>query len=310
MTDAAVTVKGLRRRFGPVLAVDDLTFDVPRGQVTGFLGPNGAGKTTTLRMILGLLRPDAGEVRIFGEPLGENRRALLRRVGALIEGPSLYEHLTGRQNLEIARRLAGVAPGRVDACLARVGLTDAAGRPAGGYSLGMKQRLGLALALLQEPYLLVLDEPTNGLDPAGIQEIRTLLGRLAREEGVTVLLSSHLLAEVEQGVSHLVILRRGRTVFQGPLAELNRLAEAHVCLRVDRPQEAAAHLKAAGWELLPEAGDDGELRIRSGGREELERLAADLATALVEAGFRLHHLSEERPRLESSFLSLTGEEDA
>jgi len=307
VSDATIATRGLTRRFGAVLAVDDLSFEVPRGAVTGFLGPNGAGKTTTLRLILGLMRPDAGEVLLFGRPLAADPVGLLRKVGALVERPSLYEHLTGRQNVEIARRLTGVPAKRVEECLGLVGLLEAADRPSGKYSLGMKQRLGLALALLQRPELLILDEPTNGLDPAGIKEMRALLGQLAREEGVTILVSSHLLAEVEQMASHLVILRRGRTVFQGPLEELKGVEEGFFRVGVDRPEEAAKELAGAGWAVLSRTvlprAEEGFLRIRGQGKEEAARLGAHL----VSSGFLLHHLSEERPRLEASFLDLMGE---
>jgi ABC-type multidrug transport system ATPase subunit len=217
MQTSAITTSGLTRRFGMLTAVDDLDLRVPRSSIYGFLGPNGAGKTTTIRLLLGLIRPHAGEVQLFGEPLRQRRMVLLRRVGALVESPSLYPNLTGRENLEVTRRLIGGEKAQIGQALHIVHLEDAADRRVGGYSSGMKQRLSLALALLNTPELLILDEPTNGLDPAGIQEMRDLIVRLPQEYGVTVFLSSHLLAEVEQVATHIGIIRQGRLRFQGTL---------------------------------------------------------------------------------------------
>lgn len=193
----AITTQNLTRRFGSHLAVDQVDLDVPPRTVYGFLGPNGAGKSTTIRMLLGLLRPDRGRVHLLGRSLTDHRKALLHDVGALVEAPSVYDHLTGRENLDVTARLrGGVSESAIERALEIVELRAAADRRAGTYSLGMKQRLGLATALLDEPKLLILDEPTNGLDPAGMREIRTLLRRLPTRAGVTVFLSSHLLGEV------------------------------------------------------------------------------------------------------------------
>src|SRR5262245_53764669 len=216
----AIETDGLTRRFGSQLAVENLNLTAPEAGVYGFLGPNGAGKTTTIRMLLGLIRPDAGEVRLFGAPLAADRRSLMRLVGALVETPSLYPHLTGRENMEITRRLLN-APGKsIDNALEVVKLAQDANRRVREYSLGMRQRLGLALALLNKPKLLILDEPTNGLDPAGIHEMRDLIRRLPEEFGATVFLSSHLLSEVEQLATHIGIIHEGSLLFQGTLAEL------------------------------------------------------------------------------------------
>src|SRR5262245_29498458 len=219
MQKHAIETSGLTRRFGSQLAVDDLNLLVPAAGVYGFLGPNGAGKTTAIRMLLGLIRPDAGEVRLFGQSLKANHRALMSRVGALVEAPSLYPHLTGRENLEVTRRLLGSPRNRIDRALETIKLTRDANRRVREYSLGMRQRLGLALALLNQPELLILDEPTNGLDPAGIHEMRDLLCRLPAELGLTVFLSSHLLSEVEQIASHIGIIQARRLLFQGTLTE-------------------------------------------------------------------------------------------
>jgi len=215
-----IETRGLSRRFGAQVAVDDLNLLVPAAGVYGFLGPNGAGKTTAIRMLLGLIRPDAGEVCLFGQPLRSNHRALMSRVGALVEAPSLYPHLTGRENLEVTRRLLGSPPKLIDVALDTIRLMRDADRRVREYSLGMRQRLGLALALLNKPQLLILDEPTNGLDPAGIHEMRDLIRRLPDEFGVTVFLSSHLLSEVEQIASHIGIIHESKLLFQGTLAEL------------------------------------------------------------------------------------------
>ena len=302
---SAIRTIGLTRRFGAVLAVDGLDLDVPAGAVSGFLGPNGAGKTTTLRMILGLIRPDAGEVELLGTALAQRREALLDRVGALVETPSLYDHLSGRENLEVTRRILGVARSQIDRVLAVVRLLDAANRRVGEYSHGMRQRLGLALAMLGEPELLILDEPTNGLDPAGILEMRDLVRQLPEEEGVSVFLSSHLLAEVEQVASHLVILQRGRCLFQGPPEDLAR-RHGGVIVGVDRPRDAAAALAQGGWRSEVVAGGEGagsggNLRVEARGRDARSRICR----TLVETGFSVHRLEEDTSSLESVFLELT-----
>lgn len=308
---AAIRTRSLSRCFAEVLAVDGLDLEVPRGGVFGFLGPNGAGKTTTIRMLLGLVRPDQGAVELFGRTLDRSsRKALLGRVGALVENPSLYDHLSGRGNLDLTRRLLGLEGRRVDEVLEAVDLGEAADRRVAGYSLGMRQRLGVALALLGEPELLILDEPTNGLDPAGIREMRRLIARLPREHGVTVFLSSHLLAEVEQVAERLAVLNRGRLIFQGPLAELRDRQRSRVVVGVDRPAEAAAFLRRGGLagatlaegglEVLPELGDGEPEAVWTA-------LAQEINHRLVGEGFRVHRLALERPSLERLFLGLTEE---
>ncbi len=301
--DLPIATRALTRRFGAETAVDRLDLDVPSGSVFGFLGPNGAGKTTTIRMLLGLIRPSEGEVRLFGRPLDGHRQDALRRVGALVETPSLYPHLTGRENLEVTRRLRRLPVGSIDRALDRVKLRDAAGKLVRHYSLGMRQRLGLALALLPEPSLLILDEPTNGLDPAGIHEIRGLVASLPREHGMTVFLSSHLLSEVEQTASHLAIIHRGELLFLGPSAVLQARRRRRLMLRVDRPERARFLVAAAGWSLLPAL--DGALHVDVGSDEDAVRVNR----ILVEAGLGVSHLALEQPSLEEMFLSLTGEQE-
>jgi len=302
----AVRTTGLSRRFGKQLAVDEVALSVPRGSVYGFLGPNGSGKTTTIRMLLGLLNPHAGSIELLGRPMPQALAAVLPRVGALIEGPAFQPYLTGAANL---RRLdhsdATAAPAtsdeRIAAALARVGLTAAAGKRYRNYSLGMKQRLGIAAALLQPRELLVLDEPTNGLDPQGTREVRNLIRNLA-DEGITVLVSSHLLAEIEQIASHVGIMSNGRLLRQGSLREV--LSDGAALIRVTTPDVADTVRLLNNLELLDVTEDvrTGSVTGRLGDLEP-DRIAA----VLVNAGVRLRGLGVERPHLEELFVSLTGE---
>jgi ABC-type multidrug transport system ATPase subunit len=299
MQEHVITTTGLTRRFGRITAVDGLGLRVPRGSIYGFLGPNGAGKTTTIRLLLGLIRPHGGQVQLFGQPLRPNRRALLGRVGALVESPSLYPHLTGRENLEVTRRLVGGTEAQIGQALHVVRLEETANRRTRGYSNGMKQRLGLALALLGTPELLILDEPTNGLDPAGIQEMRDLISRLPGEYGITVFLSSHLLAEVEQVATHIGIIQEGRLRFQGTQEDLHAQMEEQVVLRVDQPERAARVLHGAGWALHRNGGN--RLTVAANGRSD----AAMVNAQLVREGINVYHLALEQPTLEDIFMTLT-----
>ncbi|AEW95861.1 MULTISPECIES: ABC transporter ATP-binding protein [Streptomycetaceae] len=304
---AVIATRGLTKRFrGGRLAVDGLDLTVPRGSVFGFLGPNGSGKTTTIRMLLGLVGADAGAVRLLGEPMPHAARRVLPKVGALIEGPALYPHLTGRENLlryDSADPTADPATrrDRVSAALDRVGLTAAAGRRARAYSLGMKQRLGLAAALLRPRELLVLDEPTNGLDPQGMREIRSLVRELAAD-GTTVFLSSHLLDEIEQLCSHVAVMSRGRLMVQGTVAELS--AGARDRLTVTTPDEAEAVAVLGEHAVTGVTAENGRVT------GELPPDPPDLAAinaALVAAGVRVRGFGAERASLEEAFVALTGE---
>ncbi|OJF18083.1 MAG: bacitracin ABC transporter ATP-binding protein [Bacillaceae bacterium G1] len=299
MHDWVIATVGLTRRFGRRLAVDRVHLQVGRGDIYGFLGPNGAGKTTTIRMLLGLMRPSAGTVRLFGKDLAEHRLEVLRRVGSLVESPSYYGHLTGRENLEVIRRILRVSRRRIDEVLDVVGLLKDADRPVKGYSLGMKQRLGLAMALLGKPELLILDEPTNGLDPAGIREIRQLIVRLAKEHGMTVLVSSHLLSEVEQMATKVGILFQGRLIFQDSIDVLRRRSRPRVLLGVDRPEEAVRILRQEG--VVPEVSPEG---IWLPGLEPEQRMR--LNARLVQSGIGVYRLQEVPRSLEDIFLELTG----
>ena len=299
MQKQAIETCGLMRRFGAQLAVDDLNLSVPEAGVYGFLGPNGAGKTTTIRMLLGLIRPNAGEVRLFGAPLAANRQSLMRRVGALVEVPSLYPHLTGRENLEVTRRLLGAPRELIDRALDIVKLKEDAYRRVREYSMGMRQRLGLALALLNKPDLLILDEPTNGLDPAGIHEMRDLIRRLPAEFGITVFLSSHLLSEVEQIASHIGIIHQSRLLFQGTLSELQAERQEHLTIGVNQPDQAVRCLTAAGWSV--QRRDDGLLTVSAATRDA----AAQINSLLVSQHLEVFHITLAQASLEDIFLTLT-----
>jgi ABC-2 type transport system ATP-binding protein len=299
MQTTIIETRALTRHFKDRLAVDAVNLWVPSGGVYGFLGPNGAGKTTTIRMLLGLTRPDAGDIRLFDTLLAANRQRLLQWVGALVETPSLYPHLTGRENLEVTRRLLGAARSLIDRALDIVKLTADAQRCVREYSLGMRQRLGLALALLNQPKLLILDEPTNGLDPAGIHEMRDLLRRLPAEFGITVFLSSHLLSEVEQIASHIGIIHAGRLLFQGALAELQAQQQAQLTIGVTAPEQAARCLTKAGW--AAQRREDGMLIVAA----DSPGAAAQLNHLLVSQGIEVFHLARRSLSLEDIFLTLT-----
>lgn len=309
-----VETRGLTKRYrGGQLAVHALDLSVPRGSVFGFLGPNGSGKTTTIRMLMGLIEPTSGRASLLGEPMPRAARSVLPRVGALIEGPALYPFLTGRDNLlryDAADPTADPrtrAP-RVAAALDRVGLAAAAGKKARAYSLGMKQRLGLAAALLQPRELLVLDEPTNGLDPQGMREIRALVRELA-EEGTTVFLSSHLLDEIEQVCTHAAVMAQGRLITQGTVAELAAGSRGRLAVTTPDPVDAVRVLKEHGVTDLVVLDErvSGELPVPGPGVDDAPLELADLNAALVRAGVRVRAFGAERASLEDAFVALTGE---
>lgn len=303
-----ILVSDVWKSYGTVQAVRGLSLDVPARSVFGFLGPNGAGKSTTIRLVLGLQRPDRGEVHLFGRPLRRERLALLRRVGSLVESPSLYLHLTGRENLEVHRRLLNLPKREVDEALATVGLTAAADRVVRSYSSGMKQRLGLAEALLGNPELLILDEPTNGLDPAGIHEVRELIRGLPMRRGVTVFLSSHLLSEIEQVATHLAIVSHGELKFQGAREDLHALSRAKIRVEVSDTERALALLSGFG---LRAAAHGSRIEIDPTPKAELPAIdAAGINAMLVGEGIRVSHVSLERRSLEELFLDLTRTRDA
>jgi lantibiotic transport system ATP-binding protein len=293
----AIETRGLTRRFGSCTAVDGLDLRVPCGAIYGFLGPNGAGKTTTIRLLLGLLCANSGSILLHGEFLSQKRRELMRGVGALVETPSLYPHLTGQENLEVTRRILNLPRSRVTDALAITGLTADAHRVVRGYSLGMRQRLGLALVWLAQPQLVMLDEPANGLDPAGIRELRDHLRQLAHDRNVTVFLSSHVLNEVEQVADWIGIINHGSLLFQGPLQELQRY-QAPLKLVTDRGSDAAAVLKAKGWRVLEESGDVVAVQISS------DADVAVMNRSLLEHGIQVYRLERSQETLEVLFLRL------
>ncbi len=304
--DLAISTVGLTKRFGSQTVVDNVDLQVPAGSVFGFLGPNGSGKTTTIRMLLGLLSPNSGQVSLLGRPIPGQSRQVLGDVGSLIDGPACYPWLTGRQNLE---RLDAFGPDaqpttrhrRIDEALSRVGLTNAADKRFKAYSLGMRQRLGLAGALLRPRRLLILDEPTNGMDPQGTREIRHLVRDLAAE-GTTVFLSSHLLAEIEMVCTHLAVMSVGKLVAQGSLDELRSTAITTLSVETDHLDLAAETLRAAG--LVPEidlARRTVSAPIAANARPE------DFCRALVQSGVGIRSFRAEQPSLEDTFVALTGE---
>ncbi|MDX2542610.1 ATP-binding cassette domain-containing protein [Streptomyces sp. WI04-05B] len=305
--DAVIVTRALTKRYrGGQLAVDALDLTVPTGSVFGFLGPNGSGKTTTIRMLMGLIEPTSGTARVLGRPMPRATRAVLPHVGALIEGPALYGFLSGRDNLvryDAADPTADprTRRARVATALDRVGLTAAAGKKAKAYSLGMKQRLGLAAALLQPRRLLVLDEPTNGLDPQGMREIRSLVRELALD-GTTVFLSSHLLDEIEQVCTHAAVMAQGRLITQGAVAELAAGARGRLVVTTPDPADAARVLKEQGVGDVVVTDD----RV-TGEVPDRDRELAELNAALVGAGVRVRGFGVERASLEDAFVALTGE---
>lgn len=300
-----ITTKGLCKAYGRQFAVDHLDLAVPEGCVYGFIGPNGAGKSTTMKMLLGLIHPSAGQVTLLGQPLNaQNRLALLQKTGSLIESPAGYGHLTGQENLEIVADLKGVPRKDIARVLDIVHLTGDKYRKVREYSLGMRQRLGIAQALLGSPQLLILDEPTNGLDPAGIQEMRALIAGMPDACGATVLISSHLLSELEQIVGQVGILNKGRLLFQGPLRDLQRHSLGDIELRVLRPQKAAETLRQSG--IRAEAGADGLFTLPPLRAE----LLAELVHTLADRGAGVVGISRRTKTLEEIFLSLTGPEGA
>ena len=304
----ALATRGLTKRFrGGQVAVDHVDLLVPHGAVFGFLGPNGSGKTTTIRMLLGLIRPTEGEFDLLGRRMPAGAADVLPRVGALVEGPAFHPYLSGRANL--ARLDAGdrtvearTSRRRIDDALDRVGLTAAARKRYRHYSLGMRQRLGLAAALLRPRDLLVLDEPTNGLDPQGTREVRTLVRELAAE-GATIFVSSHLLSEIEQVCSHVAVMSRGRLVTQGTLGELRDVAAPRLRVVVARPGDVAAAAEVLTGLGLPAPDADSTRLTTTIGETPPELVTREL----VLAGVGVRELAVERPDLEDVFVSLTGE---
>jgi lantibiotic transport system ATP-binding protein len=284
----------------PIL--QQLSLQVPAGSIYGFLGPNGAGKTTTLRLVLGLLKKQQGSVTLFGKELSGHRLEILPRLGSLIEQPSLYLHLTGRENLEIFRLSYQCPKKRIDEVLDIVKLKDAAGKKAKAYSLGMKQRLSIAIAMLHDPELLILDEPTNGLDPSGIIETRELIKTLNREHGKTILVSSHMLAEVEKMATHVGIINKGKLLFQGALQELQQLKSKQSAIEIEVNDTAKAQKVLNGHFPIKEVNGT-KLLVHFENKEK----AALLNRTLIEQGVEVYQLSLTQNDLENLFIQITSE---
>ena len=289
-----ISTQGLTCRYGAQTVVDGLDLRVRPQAITGFLGPNGAGKTTTISLLLGLLKPSVGSAQVLGYPTGDLKA--LAQIGALVESPALYGHLTGLENLEITRLLRNLPQTEVDRVLGLVDMTRDARRPVQEYSLGMRQRLGVALALMGQPRLLILDEPTNGLDPSGIQDMRELLRSLPGETGASVFLSSHLLAEVEQVAQDLVVIHRGKLRYQGPMEQLGTREQAELMLRVGDVTQALSVLTLEGF---PCHEHEGRVLVLVPGDQ-----APRVAACLVTGGCDLYELSPLKANLEARFLAL------
>jgi len=303
--ESVIRTNRLAKSFGPVRAVKGINLLVKPGEIYGFLGRNGAGKTTTIRMLLGLIRPTCGEIEIFGVRLtgasGAVKRRILSRIGSFVEGPSAYPNLTIRENLEIQRALTRAPKSSIDGTIERLNLGEYASRRAGRLSLGNKQRLSLARAMIHAPELLVLDEPANGLDPAGILEVRSLLRSLAQDKGVTIFMSSHILAEVAQLADRIGIIHNGLLIEELDTADLGAKNRGSIEVETNDPARAKEIL-AAGLGLKEfETGPDGGLRINDAGAR-----TAEIARALVNSGLELKRLAGVVENLEAHFMRLTG----
>ncbi|MCI2423731.1 ATP-binding cassette domain-containing protein [Saccharopolyspora sp. K220] len=293
-----ITTQGLGKKYGSRAVVDGLDLHVPEGCVYGFLGPNGAGKSTTMKMLLSLVRPTSGEIHIMGRPMQRStRRELLRDIGSLIEAPPAYGHLTGRENMRLVQRLLGLNDDQITRAVHTVRLHNHLDKRVRNYSLGMKQRLGIAMALAREPRLLILDEPTNGLDPAGIEEIRCLLKQLA-DGGITVMVSSHLLGEVDKTATVLGILDNGRMIFQGTRDQLFARSIPDVLIDTPEPQRAAA-LTAQRHATRVDGG-----AVRLSGLDH--RATAGVVSLLVREGIDIYGVRRDAQSLEDVFMDLTG----
>ena len=291
-----IEIKDLSHQFKQnEIVLDNLSLHVPKGSIYGFLGPNGAGKTTTLRLILGLLQQQSGNIKIFGKSFTANRIEILKKVGSLIEYPSIYGQLTAHQNLLVWQKIYQCPMPRIQEVLSLVGLRDVKDKKASNFSLGMKQRLGLAIALLNQPELLILDEPSNGLDPNGIIEIRELLIQLNKEFGITILLSSHLLAEIEKLVSHVGLIHQGKIVYEGELDSFLKNKQSTIRLQSNNNQKALELLASKFQAILQE--DSLEISVHS------EKDSAEIVRLLVQNNIEVYELSKCQSSLENVFMN-------
>jgi lantibiotic transport system ATP-binding protein len=298
-----VETRNVSKKFGKETAVKSLEMKIAKGEIYGFLGPNGAGKTTTIRMLLGLMKPTSGTIQLFNKNLAQNRIEILKKVGSLVENPSYYPHLTAYENLEALRKILGVPKNRIDDVLEIVRLQDVANKKVKGFSLGMKQRLGIAGSLLHNPELLILDEPTNGLDPSGIIEIRELIKKLPSQFGMTVLISSHLLSEIDQIATTVGIVTKGKLIFQDSIETLRRYANQNVSFTVSDSKKA--------WQLMISSGLQVELQQNRVLIQDCsDSLVAEAVRILVQAGQAVYRVEDEKKSLEEIFLQMTEEEYA
>lgn len=291
-----IETKNLVKNYDNIDRVKNIDLDIKKGEIYGFLGPNGAGKSTTMKMLLGLVQPTSGDIKIFGKDLKKNKREILLKTGNIIENPSYYGHLTGLENMSIIETLLGLPKGSGKEALKIVSLEEDMDKKVSDYSLGMKQRLAIAMALVRKPELLILDEPTNGLDPAGTKEIRDLITRLAREYGITIMISSHLLSEIEKIADHVGIIKDGEMIFQGRLSELDKYKRSNTIIRTSSNSKAMKILE----KLRPEIQEE-NLVIKNISPKQ----RAQIVKHLIKNDLDVYLISEEKTNLEDIFLNLT-----
>lgn len=297
--EAAIKTESLSKEYGGIFRVKDLNLQIGEGEVYGFLGPNGAGKSTTMKMILGLVHPTRGNIRVFGKTLTEKTRIeILSQIGSLIESPAYYGHLTGLENMRVIQKLMDLPEKNIQKALHIVRMEKQMNKKVKYYSLGMKQRLGIAMALARFPKLLILDEPTNGLDPAGIEEIRELLRSLPTQYGMTVMISSHILSEIDQMATSVGIIDKGEMIFQGSMEGLRAKSSHSIVMRVQSGEKAADILEDYGPKITP----DGEIAFERLNDDAVARINS----RLVENGVPVFRIEERRKSLEEIFLDLTG----
>ncbi|HEK9103566.1 ABC transporter ATP-binding protein [Bacillus pfraonensis] len=293
---------GLTKKYRNDYVVHNVDLKIPKGEIYGFLGPNGAGKTTSIRMLLGLIKPTQGNVEIFQQDLAKERLSILSKIGALVENPSYYAHLNAIENLEVYRILRNAPKEKIEEVLQIVGLQHAAKQKVKEYSLGMKQRLGIAIALLGDPQLLILDEPTNGLDPEGIHEIRMLIKQLAKERGITILISSHLLSEIDQMATYVGIIAKGKLIFQDKIGRLRQHAHRSITLMTDKPDSAWKLILSKG---IPSIQEEKQIILSNVSNETI----SNIVKILVTHNISVFRIEENKKSLEEIFLQLIKEEE-
>ncbi|MEI4621142.1 ABC transporter ATP-binding protein [Bacillus cereus] len=293
---------GLTKKYRNDYVVHNVDLKIPKGEIYGFLGPNGAGKTTSIRMLLGLIKSTQGNVEIFQQDLAKERLSILSKIGALVENPSYYAHLNAIENLEVYRILRNAPKEKIEEVLQIVGLQHAAKQKVKEYSLGMKQRLGIAIALLGDPQLLILDEPTNGLDPEGIHEIRMLIKQLAKERGITILISSHLLSEIDQMATYVGIIAKGKLIFQDKIGRLRQHAHCSITLMTDKPDSAWKLILSKG---IPSIQEEKQIILSNVSNETI----SNIVKILVTHNISVFRIEENKKSLEEIFLQLIKEEE-